>query len=160
MAKKCKPKPKPKPGPGYEKEDTSKATPTLTPNKAAKWIADFSSRDADTVRGGRYAHFKPIPFDHLTHVRAIAGLWEAFGVPSGLVRSDWKKFSRELLEASGGVLRRSPLRALLQGEFPNVPLPAHTYRQKKKIEQVLALADIAETIAYNEVLGKIKEDNE
>jgi len=128
------------------------------PSNTAKWAAEkIETKD---VNGGKYTHFKEMDSNHLTHIRAITGLWEACGVPSGLVGSDWKEYTKNVLRETGGTVRRSALRAVLQGDIPGVPAPAHTLRQQKKIEQVLALADMAETIAYNYVQAALERERE
>jgi len=88
--------------------------------------------------------------DSLSFERAILGFFDAFGIQKGFVSQKFKDRAKELAKP-GAILKKSSLRKVLEGKLPGIPAPVATFRQPTRLQRVLLLADVCETLLKEEI---------
>lgn len=99
----------------------------------------------------------PSPYQNtsLGKERALQGFYQMFGIVKERLPKDFRQRLTEVLER--GELRCSTLRAITEGLIPGIPscMP-DSVMDKKRVQQVLALADVMETMLYEHLHGFVR----
>ena len=88
--------------------------------------------------------------------RALQGFYQMFGVIKERLPREFRERLVQVIER--GDLRCSTIRAVVEGLIPGIPpcMP-DTVMDKKRIQQVLSLCDVMETLLYEHVNGMAEE---
>jgi len=89
--------------------------------------------------------------------RVIQSFLNTLGVPKILVTKDFRGALDDMLEEDYPALCCSSARAVLEGRIPGLPAPARPLRRSKKLEQVLCLMDVLETLVCRFLENQIAE---
>lgn len=91
------------------------------------------------------------------------GYYHLFGVLPERLPREFRQYLKDVVERNRGHMRRSNLRALVEGKIPGVPFPLPRTRlntgdevlaltgSKKKIDQILFFMDLVETIVFDKI---------
>lgn len=78
--------------------------------------------------------------------RALYALPAIFGIPRGLVTSDFEAWCKTVLNRRHPFLHCSAARAVFEGRIPGLPKPTHHLRASKLMQQAMYLLDMFETL--------------
>lgn len=136
----------------------------------SSWVPEFTRTLNYSNAVGTYGLFAEVPFNNLSYERALLGLCELLKVPKGLIMSDFRDKLKKTMEQEGR-LRRSSLRALIEGKIPGVPRAIYNRPTLKRLELILTTLDALEMLVFchlrdahtdsetmKSVLGEIEED--